>query len=236
MDVLPIVSLAGIAIAGYYFYGRGVRRVGKRAEEEFAILRDICANKWVLARFQRRSPLGNEWVAPRLGYVLYMAEKPSRVDVVIGNKVYQAVEAIGCSPIFTTEQLGDFLKNVSIAEVAIGDRYLDPTDPNALERLYRYLASAYEEARERGGRIYVTRWGGVKLAFAVPDFARIGGIVANIAGLISKTVSASARNVDALAEVQRLARLRQPQAPWWLMPVIMAIVIILAMLFAFRVV
>lgn len=223
MGVLPIAALAGI------------RRVGKRAEEEFVILRDICANKWVLARFQRRSPLGNEWVAPRLGYVLYMAEKPSRVDVVIGNRVYQAVEAIGCSPIFTTEQLGDFLRSVSIAEVAIGDRYLDPTDPNALERLYRYLASAYEEVRERGGRMYVARWGGVKLAFAVPDFARIGGIVANIVGIISKTVTASARNVDALAEVQRLARLRQPQAGW-LMPVIMAIIVILAMLFAFRVV
>ncbi len=210
------------------------RRVLPRPEEEFVLLKDVCANRWVLARFRRRGPHGNEWVDPRRGYVLYTPASPSRTDVVIGNKRYSVIEAIGCAPIFSAEDASRFLQNLGVASVAIGDREIDVADPHAAEQLYEFLAQAYEERSQRGGRVWTAYRGGVRLAIALPNYDKIAQIIGTVLYSLSKATAVAARTVDAIAETQRLARRGPSPAPGWLWPLVAFGIVAMALLFVFH--
>lgn len=232
MDILAYTAvLASTAVFVYYALTRfKPRRIAPKADSEFVLVKDICSNRWFLARFFRRSNLGNEWVEPKSGFVLYTPAKPSRTDVVIGNKVVPAIEAIGCSPIFSTGDLAEFLKSLSVAEVAVGNVVIDATSPTALQQLYSFLESAYSEKFSKGWRVWTARRGGVRLAVALTAPDRIAEIIGHIIGGISKAVATAGREVDAIAEVQRTAR-AMPRRDLW--PLIVLAIMAMILFFVF---
>ena len=210
------------------------RRGGERPDRLRAVVKDICGGKIEIVEFVKRNPLSNEYISPSKGYILWTPAVPSRITVAVGNQAYPAIEAVGCGGIYTVGDLKELLTSLSISSVALGDEEIDPANPDALARLYRRLVETWREQEKSGGRIWTSMRGGVKFAIAVPNYDKIAQILGRYLSEINKAALQLGKTVESTAEVTRLAKTGRRGGDYgWIMWLIMGLVVLLAVLFAF---
>lgn len=238
MDLLTLGAIAFAAAFGFMIVDSLRRRRrgdgGERPDKLWGIVFDICERKVELVQFVKRNPLSNEYISPSKGYILWAPAFPSKTTVVVKGRAYPAVEALGCGGIYTTEDLRHFLSSLSISSVAIGDEEIDVANPDALAKLYRRLVETWREQEKSGGRIWTSMRGGVKFAIALPNYDKIAQIIGRYISEINKAALQLGNTVEATAEVVRMAKMGRRGGDYgWVMWIIIGLVVVLAMLFAF---